>query len=164
MNRPHVDLLLIVDYISYLVLIIVLQIDHNYISYLSLTKYPTYHWQIQSQEVWSSCSWRESFKGWCWHLTACQACELGSYIFRLQVLLVTYRWYSDTVAATRLLHDVAQETAGIGWRKFGSVSVTSGSGPSIYPVRPSLGPDWPFGMDPLSFSSWHSLKPKDTLE
>ena len=98
---------------------------------------------------------------WFWLLTVCQACELGSYIFRLQVLLVTYRWYSDIVAATRFLHDVAKETAGIGWRKFGSVSVTSGSGCSISPVRPSLGPDWPFWMDPLSFSSCHSLKPKD---
>ena len=31
-----------------------------------------------------------------------------------------------------MLHDVAEETAGIGWRKFSSVSVTGGSG--IYAV------------------------------
>ena len=55
-DHNYVDLLLIVDYISYFIFI-VLKIVYT-------TSSPTYRWQIQRQEVGSSCSWREAFKGW----------------------------------------------------------------------------------------------------
>ena len=72
-DHNYVDLLLIVD----------LEIVYNFISYLSLANPASRSWELMFVEGDFQ---RVIENSWCWHLTVCQACELGSYIFRLQVL------------------------------------------------------------------------------